>query len=98
MIGIEEIRLDLSEVRYYYTRKQVLDEAQRRVGTNAITGKVQRYNAAMREAPPQIYDLYISLYTKNYTQEGLSIEWNYTVQYIQRLNKRLLEYLQARLE
>lgn len=98
MLAIEQIREDLADVRYYYTRKRVLDEAIGTVGTNTILAKVERYNIAIREAPPKLYDLYVCLYTKNYTQNGLSLEWNYTPQYIQQLNKKLLLFLQTQLK
>ncbi len=98
MLAIETIRTELAEVRYYYTRKKVLDEAIGIVGTNTILEKVARYNDAIRTAPPLLYDLYVSLYTKNLTQEALSLEWNYTPQYIQRLNKKLLLFFQAQLK
>ncbi len=98
MLAIEQIKADLADVRYYYSRKRVLDEAIGSVGTNTILAKVERYNIAIREAPPKLYDLYVYLYTKNYTQEGLSLEWNYTPQYIQQLNKKLLLFLQTQLK
>ncbi len=98
MMTLEAIRTDLNEVRYYYTRKKVIDEAIETVGTNTILEKVKRYNNAMRVAQPQLYDLYVCLYTRNYTQEGVSLEWNYTPQYIQKLNKKLLLYLQKQLQ
>lgn len=53
---------------------------------------------AVRLAPPQLYDLYVCLYTKNYTQNSLAVEWNYTPQYIQKLNKKLLLFLQTQLK
>lgn len=98
MLAIEKIREDLADVRYYYSRKRVLDEAIGSVGINTVLQKVERYNIAIREAPPKLYDLYVYLYTKNYTQEGLSLEWNYTPQYIQQLNKKLLLFLQTQLK
>ena len=42
MLAIAKIREDLVEVRYYYTRKKVLDEAMESVGTNTILGKVKK--------------------------------------------------------
>ncbi len=98
MLDLATLRTDLADVRYYYTRKKVLDEAIETVGTNAILEKVKRYNNAIRGAQPILYDLYVCLYTKNYTQEGVSLDWNYTPQYIQKLNKKLLLYLQAQLQ
>lgn len=91
---LEQIREDLKDVRYYYTRKNIFDEAGRTVGVNSIVGKVIKYNEAIKAASPKLYDLYVCLYVKNYTQEGLSIELNYTPEYIQMLNKKLLLFLQ----
>ena len=64
MLAIAKIREDLVEVRYYYTRKKVFDEANESVGTNMILGKVKKYNEAMRTAPPLLYDLYVCLYAR----------------------------------
>lgn len=98
MLTIKQIKSDLADVRYYYHRKHVLDEAIGTVGINTILDKVERYHAAVRLAPPQLYDLYVCLYTKNYTQNSLAVEWNYTPQYIQKLNKKLLLFLQAQIK
>lgn len=91
---LEQIREDLKGVRYYYTRKNIFDEASSTVGINSIVQKVMKYNEAVKAASPKLYDLYVCLYIKNYTQEGLSIELNYTPEYIQMLNKKLLLFLQ----
>lgn len=45
-----------------------------------------------------LYDVYINLYVRNYTQEALSIEMNYTLEYIQMLNKRLVLFLVEKLK
>ena len=44
MLAIEKIREDLADVRYYYSRKRVLDEAIGSVGTNTVLQKVERYH------------------------------------------------------
>lgn len=41
-MNLEEIREDLKEVRYYYTRKQAFDEAGRAVGVSKVVEKVRR--------------------------------------------------------
>lgn len=97
MLSLENIRNDLKEIRYYYSRKEMFDESKNRVIGNSVIEKVNRYNEAIKTAPPQLYDVYIMLYVKNYTQEGLSIELNYTPVYIQMLNKKLLLFLQSKL-
>ena len=97
MVSLDKIRKDLKEIRYYYSRKELFDESTRCVATNGVLEKVRRYNEAIQCAPPRLYDMYICLYVKNYTQEGLSIELNYTPEYIQMLNKQLLLFLQSKL-
>ena len=97
MLSLENIRNDLKEIRYYYSRKEMFDESKNRVIGHSVIEKVNRYNEAIKTAPPQLYDVYIMLYVKNYTQEGLSIELNYTPVYIQMLNKKLLLFLQSKL-
>lgn len=96
MLSIAIIREDLKDIRYYYLRKATFDEARSFTGRmNEILDKVNMYNEVMQKASPRLYDLYYSLYIKNHTQESLSEELGYTPQYVQRLNKRLLKYLQS---
>ena len=97
MLSLKIIRDDLKEIRYYYSRKSLFDEALRSVSSNSILDKARKYNEAVATATPKLYDLYVCLYIKNFTQEGLSIELNYTPEYIQMLNKQLLLFLQNNL-
>lgn len=97
MVGLDKIREDLREVRYYYTRKELFDETFKSISVNVILEKVYRYNDAMRTAPVRLYDLYVCLYTKNYTQAGLAVELNYTTEYIQMQHKKLLLFLQTKI-
>ena len=86
----------MKEIRYYYVRKSLFDDAVKRTGfVNDIKDKVYRYNEVMRKASPRLYDIYYSLYIKNHTQESLSEELGYTPEYIQVLNKKLLKFLQS---
>lgn len=97
MLTLNKIREDLKEIRYYYSRKAMFDECKNKVIGNSITEKARRYNEAVRTAPPRLYDMYMMLYVKGFTQEGLSVELNYTPVYIQMLNKKLLLFLQSKL-
>ena len=97
MLTLEQIREDLKDIRYYYARKQIFDAAVQTVGIAEIIAKVERYNRAARAAPPRLFDLYISLYIKNNTQEGLAMEMGYTTEYIQIQNKKLVLFLQSKL-
>lgn len=97
MVSLNKIREDLKEVRYYYVRKELFDETFKSISTNVILEKVYRYNDAIRDAPVRLYDLYVCLYTRNYTQESLAVELHYTPEYIQMLHKKLLLFLQTKI-
>lgn len=95
---LDKIREDLKDVRYYYSRRKAFDEASKEVGVNHVVEKVRKYNELIRNATPQLYDVYNGLYVRNLTQEGFSIELCYTPEYVQMLNKRLLLFLQKEIE
>lgn len=97
MLPLSVIRKDLKEIKYYYSHKEMFDEAFNCTGQNNIIDKVNKYNEAIKDITPKLYEIYFSLYIKNHTQESLSIELNYTPEYIQMLNKQLLKYLQSNL-
>ena len=91
---LTKIRDDLKDIKYYYSRKKVFDEASQATGRNDIMEKVETYNSIIRAASPKLYDLYASLYIRNHTQESLSDELGFTPEYIQMLNKKLLKFIQ----
>ena len=97
MKSLNEIRKDLANIRYYYSRKEVFDKAEISVGKNAVIEVAKKYNAAIRTAPPRLYDLYISLYIMNNTQESLAAEMNYSLQNIQLHHTNLVLFLQKQL-
>ena len=94
MLPLEKIREDLKEIRYYYSKQKFFDDASKSVIQNTILEKVGRYNQAMKDAPVQLYDLYISLYVQNNTQSALAYEWDFTEVYMSNLNSKLCKYLQ----
>lgn len=94
MKSLDEIRADLKDIRYYYRRKNVFDEAGGTVGVCGICEKVRAYNQAAKYASPRLYDVYVCLYIKNFTQEGLAAEMGYAVEHVQRMHKKLLLFLQ----
>lgn len=96
MLSLAAIREDLKDIRYYYIRKAMFDEATALTGkTNDILKLVNLYNDAMQKAAPRLYDLYFCLYIQNHTQESLSDKLGFTPEYVQRLNKQLLKFLQS---
>ena len=98
MLSLATIRNDLKDIRYYYARKKMFDEAFEKTGKNEIVEKARLYNDVVKKAPPRLYDMYVSLYINNHTQESLSNELCYTAEYIQMLNKQLLIFFQTTLE
>jgi len=86
------IRDDLKDIRYYFSRQAVFDKALESVGKNAILEKIAIYNNAICSAPPRLYDLYVSLYLQNNTQDSLSEKLGYTIETISRLNSQLVKF------
>ncbi len=97
MITLNEIRADLRDIKYYYARRKMFYQTSNVVGRNIIMEKVELYNACVCSAPPRLYDIYVSLYLNNHTQESLSENIGYTVEYISKLNGQLIRFLQNNL-
>ena len=90
---IQEIRQDLRDIRYYYSKKEQFDRASNIILPKALLEKIERYQKAMLNAPARLLDLYISLYVQNRSQAALAYEWNYSNDYIKQQNKQLCDYL-----
>ena len=95
---MNKIRKELREIRYYYQRKEIFDEANGRIGENRIIHTATRYNRIMCKALPQLYDLYNGLYVRGMTQYAYAEEVAYTPEYVQILHKQLLIYLKKEIE
>jgi hypothetical protein len=93
MLSIKKIREDLRDIRYYYSKQKMFDAAAKTVVQSSVLNKVDMYNQAVKDAPARLYDLYVSLYVNNNTQDGLAHVWHYSPDYIKQLNKQLCEYL-----
>ena len=90
---IQEIKDELQEVKYYYGHKAMFDRALSTVSKNKVLEKVARYNDLVREAPAQIFGLYVAIYTENNTQLAVALDWGLSEGYIKNLNRKLCEYL-----
>ncbi len=97
MLTLKEIRKDLKDIKYYYSRQKLFEEVSERVGSNTVIVTVNKYNEAIKLATPKLFDLYVSLYVKNHTQESFADELGFTPEYIQMLNKKLLKFFQSNL-
>lgn len=92
---IKEIKEDLKEIQYYYAHEKDFERANKIVGQNRITAKAERYNAAVRNAPPRLYDVYLSLYVYFNTQIVAADDMDLSVSHIKRLNRQLCEFFLA---
>lgn len=90
----EDIRKDLIDIRYYYSRKEQFDKAERLVGPCEIRHKVDVYNKAVCKVSPKLYDFYVSMFVFGNTQEGLAAEYCCSTKNISMLSKSLVETLQ----
>ena len=95
MISLEKVRRDLKDIRYYYARKAVLESVKGDVGINKVRNMVDRYNKIILNAPLCLFDLYVCLYIKGYTQDKMAVELNVSSQYVHSQNKKLVEFLQS---
>lgn len=98
MVTLAKVRADLRDIKYYCARKKMFEEASVRVGKSAIFDKIDLYNTCVCNAPPRLYDIYVSLYLENNTQESLSEHIGYSVEYISKLNGQLIRFLQKTLQ
>ena len=97
MISSEQIRKELQEIRYYYMRKESLEDARHSIGPMPIKRILEKYNCVIREAPLRLYDLYACMYIRNETQEAIANEWGYTVQYIRKMISQLFTFFKQKL-
>lgn len=93
MIGKDEIRTTLSDIRFYYANIKSFQNASKYVGENRIVKTAENYNRAIENAPPKLYELYIQLYTNNGTMASVATELSYSIGYINKLNNSLVKYL-----
>lgn len=59
------IREDLKNIRYYYSRQKEMTNSARIVGESTILKTIEVYNAAICQASPKLYELYVCMYVEN---------------------------------
>ena len=97
MLKTSQIRADLKEIRYYYQMKKLFDDAEQLVKPEIVINKVERYSTIMKTAPAKLFVIYYALYVDGKTHQKLAEEWNYSREYITRLNDGLIIHLQKNL-
>ena len=59
MISLKQIRQDLRDIRYYYSKQKMFDGLANSLGQNDIVERAAIYNKAMQKAPIKLYAVYI---------------------------------------
>lgn len=97
MITVEQVKEELKEIRYYMSRKEVFDKSAVSVGKSRFEERIALYNRYICEAPPRLYDIYVSLYLENHSHESLSEKIGYSSVHIWRLNTQLIQFFHRKL-
>lgn len=98
MKGIEEIREDLNKIRYYNAKKEWFDKMETFVGRSEAADLSTKYNAVICKAHPRVYEFYVNMYVLNNTQETIADDLDYSMPYIGKLSKMMMEYLQSNID
>ena len=93
---LNEIRQQLKTIRLYYTNKARFPAAFDTL-PHTVKELVDKYAAIVSTAPLDLYYIYYELYVKGLTQEATAEDLNYSNEYIRQKNKRLLLFLQQKI-
>ena len=93
---LSEIRQQLKTIRLYYTNKARFSAAFESL-PHTVKELVDKYAAIVSTAPLDLYYIYYELYVKGLTQEAAAADLNYSTEYIRQKNKRLLLFLQQKI-
>ena len=94
---LNEIRQQLKAIRLYYTNKARFSNAFD-ILPHKATELADKYAAIVSTAPLDLYYIYYELYVKGLTQEATAEDLNYSTEYIRQKNKKLLLFLQNKLD
>ena len=86
------IRQELKDIRFYFSRKKSFDKASMELGNNLVATKIMKYNVAIKNATPRLYDLYYSLYIDNNTIQSLADKYCFSYGYVKNLNTKLISF------
>ena len=95
-MSLNEIRQQLKTIRLYYTHKARFSDAFDSL-PHTVKELVDKYAAIVSTAPLDLYYIYYELYVKGLTQEATAEDLNYNTEYIRQKNKRLLLFLQQKI-
>ena len=92
MIKMETIKGDLAQIRYYYVQKEQFDSAFNSIGRGAILDKVEKYNQAICQADPRIFEMYDYLFVRFRTYEEAAELLGYSPNYIYKACTKVYHY------
>lgn len=92
-----EIREDLKQIKFYYSRKKLFVKGVAKIGQIGIQSKLDKYNSVICLATPQMYELYYEIDVTNKTHEEYADEYGYSVNYVYKLNHKLMQYFEKEL-
>ena len=87
-----EIKTDLNDIQYYSEHKERFDQAAKLIGPNKVIDIFEEYNTAIQFASAKFYELYAKIYVDGRTYESAAEELGYSVNYIYKSNKKLLNF------
>ena len=93
---LNEIKQQLKTIRLYYANKVRFSVAFDAL-PHTVKKLTDRYAAIISTAPLDLYYIYYELYVKGLTQEAAAEDLNYSTEYIRQKNKRLLLFLQQKI-
>ena len=95
---ISKIKADLKNIRHYYSNEEIFNKGFQKTGENSIVEVANKYNEILVSAPAKLYQVYVYLYIEGNTQEAMADKLNFSPEYINRLNKKLVLYILSRLK
>ena len=98
MATLRQVHSDLKEIRYYYAKRDMFESASKCIIESGIVEKVSRYNRAMANAPPRLYEVYYCLYVSCLTQAQFAEKLQCNPSFVKRRNGELCAYLVQHLE
>ena len=93
---LNEIRQQLKTIRLYYASKARFSDAFDSL-PHCVTQLAEQYAEIVFSTPLDLYLFYYELYVKGLTQEAAAADLNYSTEYIRQKNKRLLLFLQQKI-
>lgn len=94
----QQIRKELTEIKYYHTHREVFESHSSEVESEIVTERIPRYNRLMMDAPMKLLHIYYAYYMTEYSQEEVADQCYISVSCVSKLCQQLCKYLSERSE